>query len=54
MVQCHETGDGALREALDNLHFAGGETAYEWKGYLGGAITTGKRGAEEVVKALKG
>jgi monoamine oxidase len=43
----------ALREPFGNLHFAGGETAYEWKGYLEGAITAGKRGAEEVVDALK-
>ena len=44
----------ALRERFENLHFAGGETAYEWKGYLEGAITAGRRGAEEVVEALKG
>ncbi|ETN44674.1 uncharacterized protein HMPREF1541_10344 [Cyphellophora europaea CBS 101466] len=42
----------ALRESFANLHFGGGETAYEWKGYLEGAITAGQRAAEEVVEAL--
>ncbi|KAI7769392.1 hypothetical protein LZL87_012833 [Fusarium oxysporum] len=40
----------ALREPYLNIHFAGGETAYEWKGYLEGAITAGKRAAKEVVE----
>lgn len=42
----------ALRESYLNIHFAGGETAYEWKGYLEGAITAGERAAEEVIKIL--
>ncbi|KAJ5698462.1 hypothetical protein N7462_000467 [Penicillium macrosclerotiorum] len=42
-----------LRKPFLNLHFAGGETAYEWKGYLEGAITAGYRAAAEVVKVLQ-
>ncbi|KAF2020039.1 amine oxidase [Aaosphaeria arxii CBS 175.79] len=42
----------ALREPYSNLHFGGGETAYEWKGYLEGAITAGKRAAQEVIDDL--
>lgn len=42
----------ALRAAHGKVHFVGTETAYEWKGYLEGAIRAGKRGAEEVVRAL--
>ncbi|RAQ99990.1 amine oxidase [Stemphylium lycopersici] len=43
----------ALREPFHAIHFVGAETAYEWKGYLEGAIRAGNRGAEEVIKALK-
>lgn len=43
-----------LRATFQNLHFAGTETAYEWKGYLEGAVTAGKRAAEEVSQALVG
>ncbi|KZL71752.1 amine oxidase [Colletotrichum incanum] len=43
----------SLRETFGDLHFAGGETAYAWKGYLEGAITSGKRAAKEVIDALK-
>lgn len=42
----------ALRDSFRNVHFGGGETAYEWKGYLEGALRAGSRVAEEVVKAL--
>jgi monoamine oxidase len=42
----------ALREPFQNLHFAGTETAYEWKGYLEGAVTAGQRAAQEVIEAL--
>ncbi|RSL69870.1 hypothetical protein CEP53_002036 [Fusarium sp. AF-6] len=45
-------GDG-LREPCGNLHFAGTETAGEWKGYMEGAIRSGERAAGEVVKDLK-
>lgn len=44
-------GDG-LREPAGNLHFAGTETAGEWKGYMEGAIRSGERAAAEVVKDL--
>ncbi|VUC21062.1 unnamed protein product [Clonostachys rosea] len=42
----------ALREPYGNLYFGGGETAYEWKGYLEGAIRAGERAAAEVIAAL--
>lgn len=43
-----------LREPVGNIHLAGGEFAFEWKGYLEGALTSGQRAAEEVVKELVG
>ncbi|WQF84752.1 Putative flavin amine oxidase, FAD/NAD(P)-binding domain superfamily [Colletotrichum destructivum] len=43
----------SLRESFGNLHFGGGETAFEWKGYLEGALTSGKRVAKEVIEALE-
>ncbi|EED21860.1 amine oxidase, putative [Talaromyces stipitatus ATCC 10500] len=42
----------AIRSAFENVHFIGTETAYVWKGYLEGAVRSGKRGAAEVVHAL--
>jgi monoamine oxidase len=45
-------GDG-LREPCGDLHFAGTETAGEWKGYMEGAIRSGERAAAEVAKDLK-
>ena len=42
-----------LRQPYRNLHFAGGELAYEWKGYLEGAITSGQRAAAEVIQVLQ-
>ncbi|KAK4500848.1 hypothetical protein PRZ48_009040 [Zasmidium cellare] len=44
----------ALREPYGDLHFAGGELAFEWKGYLEGAVRSGSRAAGEIVEALKG
>ncbi|KIV91519.1 hypothetical protein PV10_06051 [Exophiala mesophila] len=44
----------ALREPFGHVHFAGGETAFEWKGYLEGAVTAGQRAAKEVIESLKG
>ncbi|KAL7917224.1 hypothetical protein ACQKWADRAFT_324815 [Trichoderma austrokoningii] len=41
-----------LREPVGNIHFGGGETAYEWKGYMEGAITAGQRVAKEVADQL--
>ncbi len=46
-------GDG-LREPSGNLHFAGTETAGEWKGYMEGAVRSGERAAGEVIKDLQG
>lgn len=43
-----------LRAPFKNVHFAGGETAREWKGYLEGAMRAGTRAAEEVIEALGG
>ncbi|KAJ2991970.1 hypothetical protein NUW58_g2327 [Xylaria curta] len=45
-------GDG-LREPCGNLHFAGTETAGEWKGYMEGAVRSGERAAAEVVGDLR-
>lgn len=41
-----------LRAPFQNVHFAGGETAREWKGYLEGALRAGSRAAEEVLREL--
>ena len=43
----------ALREPFGCLHFGGGETAREWKGYLEGALRAGSRAADEVIESLK-
>ena len=40
----------ALRRPEGKVHFVGTETAFEWKGYMDGAIRSGERGAKEVVK----
>ncbi|KEF62883.1 uncharacterized protein A1O9_00857 [Exophiala aquamarina CBS 119918] len=42
-----------LRRPFGNLHFIGTETAFEWKGYMEGAVLAGDRGAKEVVESLK-
>ncbi|VUC33713.1 unnamed protein product [Clonostachys rosea] len=41
---------GSLRQPLGNLHFAGTETAAEWKGYMEGAVRSGERAAQEVIQ----
>ncbi|KAJ8118392.1 hypothetical protein ONZ43_g3997 [Nemania bipapillata] len=46
-------GGDSLREPCGNLHFAGTETAGEWKGYMEGAVRSGERAAAEVVKDLR-
>lgn len=47
------TGFGrALREPVGAVHWAGTETAYEWCGYIDGALSSGVRAAEEVLAAL--
>ncbi|KAJ0418477.1 putative flavin-containing amine oxidase [Aspergillus carlsbadensis] len=45
-------GGDALREPWGDVHFAGTETAGEWKGYMEGAVRSGERAAGEVVQAL--
>ena len=47
-------GGNSLREPCGNLHFAGTETAGEWKGYMEGAVRSGERAAAEVIKTLNG
>ncbi len=42
-----------LREMHGSVHFVGTETAFEWKGYMEGAVRSGERGAQEVVQALR-
>ena len=44
----------ALREPVGRVHWAGTETATVWNGYIDGAITSGRRAAEEVTAALEG
>jgi len=43
----------ALRRPFGSLHFIGTETAFEWKGYMEGAVRAGERGAAEVIADLK-
>lgn len=43
----------ALRKRFGGVHFVGTETGWEWKGYMDGAVRSGKRGAEEVIEALR-
>ncbi|KAI7233805.1 flavin-containing amine oxidoreductase [Hortaea werneckii] len=45
-------GADALRKPWYNMHFAGTETAGEWKGYMEGAVRSGERAASEVVASL--
>ncbi|PYH94383.1 FAD/NAD(P)-binding domain-containing protein [Aspergillus ellipticus CBS 707.79] len=40
----------ALRAPFRDVHFVGTETAEEWKGYMEGAVRSGRRGALEAVK----
>ncbi|PWY83376.1 FAD/NAD(P)-binding domain-containing protein [Aspergillus heteromorphus CBS 117.55] len=42
----------ALREPFREVHFVGTETAEEWKGYMEGAVRSGRRGGLEAVKWL--
>jgi monoamine oxidase len=43
----------ALRSPHGKVHFVGTETAFEWKGYMDGAVRSGTRGAREVVHMLE-
>lgn len=38
-----------LREMFKNIHFAGTETARQWKGYMEGAMEAGERAAAEII-----
>ena len=44
--------ENVLRAQSGPVHFVGTETAYEWKGYMEGAVRSGERGAQEVLLAL--
>ncbi|KAK3492200.1 uncharacterized protein B0T23DRAFT_357535 [Neurospora hispaniola] len=46
-------GDATMREPFGNVHFAGTETAEEWRGFMEGAARSGFRGAKEIIQALK-
>ncbi|KAM6510375.1 hypothetical protein FSOLCH5_010815 [Fusarium solani] len=41
-----------IREPFQNVHFIGSDTSPDWKGYMEGAIRSGIRGAQEVIRAL--
>lgn len=45
-------GGSGLRESFGNLHFAGTETAVNWRGYMEGAVESGERAAAEVIQGL--
>lgn len=42
-----------LRDPAGRIHFVGTETAFEWKGYMAGAVCFGERDAAEVPLAMK-
>jgi hypothetical protein len=44
----------ALKIPIDNMHFAGTETAEEWSGYMSGAVQAGERAAAEVIDKIEG
>ncbi len=41
----------AIREPVGRIHWAGTETATYWNGYMDGAVSSGERAAQEVIKA---
>ncbi|KIW10695.1 hypothetical protein PV08_11659 [Exophiala spinifera] len=43
----------ALKTPCGDVHFVGTETADVWKGYMEGAVRSGRRGAREVIAALR-
>ena len=54
----HLLGPGALTQSeaaiwapVGRLHWAGTETATFWHGYMDGAITSGRRAADEVLRS---
>ena len=44
--------EASLRAPHGGVHFIGTETAFEWKGYMDGAVRSGIRGAQEVLEGL--
>lgn len=46
------TYEHVLRAPTGRIHFVGTETAFEWKGYMEGAVRSGERGAQEVLLAM--
>ncbi|KAI3581835.1 hypothetical protein IWW34DRAFT_903945 [Fusarium oxysporum f. sp. albedinis] len=43
----------SLAAPHQNIHFVGSETSAEWTGFIEGALRSGRRGANEVITALK-
>jgi monoamine oxidase len=46
-------GPGAFRDPEGPIQFAGTETATEYPGYMEGAVESGQRAAEEVLRQLE-
>jgi len=44
----------ALRWPVGPVHWAGAETADRWAGYMDGAVSSGRRAADEVLEAIGG
>lgn len=42
-----------LREPVGNIHWTGTETATDWNGYFEGAVQSGEREAEKIIKKWK-
>jgi monoamine oxidase len=42
-----------VRSSVGKIHFVGTETAFEWRGYMEGAVRSGERGAREVLESFK-
>jgi monoamine oxidase len=42
----------ALRTPIGRIHWAGTETAFNWAGYMDGAVQSGQRAAQEVIDEL--
>ncbi|VBB79769.1 Putative Amine oxidase [Podospora comata] len=53
LTELGEVTVNPLREPWRRVHFVGTETSLVWKGYMDGAVRSGIRGGEEVVKALR-
>ncbi|EXM23831.1 monoamine oxidase [Fusarium oxysporum f. sp. vasinfectum 25433] len=43
----------SLAAPHQDIHFVGSETSAEWTGFIEGALRSGRRGANEVITALK-